>query len=83
MASDKIEAGDIKGITKGENLFEGQRVKACSVHMTRADLYFTCIVAASMKKKVSSVQFSKFMSYKPTFTTHFSIYNIKSYLSQL
>ena len=52
LSSDKIEAHDIKGIKKGENLQAGKRVRACSFQKTGNDLFFTGIVMASMKKKV-------------------------------
>ena len=53
LASDKVETMDIKAITKGTKLFEAEHVKACSIHKTQQDIYFTGIVAASMKKKVN------------------------------
>ena len=52
LASDQIANDDIKAIQKGDKLFEGKRVKSCSVHRTQQDLYITGIVTASMKKKV-------------------------------
>ena len=53
LATDKQESGDAKAIEKGKQLIQSNRVKACSVHMTRQDIYLTGIVSAAMKTKVT------------------------------
>ena len=43
---------DVKAIEKGTLLVESQRVEACSISMSRTDIYISGIVRAAMKKKV-------------------------------
>ena len=54
-AIDNLNAGDIKGITKGRLLLESERVEAGSFTQSnnKTEYFFTAIVAAAMKKKVS------------------------------
>lgn len=55
ITSDSQATSDVKALEKGKLLFESKRVEACSVHVTRTDLFFTGLVRAAMKKKVSNV----------------------------
>ncbi|XP_048253634.1 uncharacterized protein LOC124152775 isoform X1 [Haliotis rufescens] len=52
-AVDKLCMSDLKALEKGKLMFESKRIDACSVHISQGDLYFTGIVKAPMKKKVS------------------------------
>lgn len=52
LASDSHAAADIKAIEKGKRLLEGRRVYACSIHVS-TDIFFSGIVGAAMKKKVT------------------------------
>ncbi|XP_014669636.1 PREDICTED: uncharacterized protein LOC106810716 [Priapulus caudatus] len=53
QASDKQITGDLKSIEKGQLLLESRRVDACSINITRKDIFLTGIVGAAMKKKVA------------------------------
>eukprot|EP00105_Crassostrea_gigas_P029744 XP_011451771.1 PREDICTED: uncharacterized protein LOC105345344 [Crassostrea gigas] len=53
MAGDKQFTKDIKAVSKGNAMFQGNRVQACSVTVKDNSIYFTGIVGAAMKNKVS------------------------------
>lgn len=44
---------DIKAVSKGNAMFHGNRVQACSVTVKDNSIYFTGIVGAAMKNKVT------------------------------
>uniref|UniRef100_A0A8W8L374 Uncharacterized protein n=1 Tax=Magallana gigas TaxID=29159 RepID=A0A8W8L374_MAGGI len=50
---DKQFTKDIKAVSKGNAMFQGNRVQACSVTVKDNSIYFTGIVGAAMKNKVS------------------------------
>jgi len=52
-ACDSQQTGDIQALRKGRLLLESMRVDVCSVLTTDEDFYFSGIVRAAMKKKVS------------------------------
>ncbi|XP_062587298.1 uncharacterized protein LOC134248928 [Saccostrea cucullata] len=53
IAGDKQFTKDIKAVSKGSAMFQGNRVQACSVVVKENDIFFTGIVGAAMKNKVS------------------------------
>ncbi|XP_050388704.1 uncharacterized protein LOC126807882 [Patella vulgata] len=53
MVSDHGMANDLKALQKGEKLMESDRVSACSLCEIDTCIYFTGIVAAAMKKKLT------------------------------
>ena len=50
---DKLPVRDIKAVEKGKLMAESMRIQACSVRDSGAVHFFSAIVAASMKKRVS------------------------------
>lgn len=52
-ASDSHSMGDQKALAKGKLLLESLNVHACSIRPDNADVYFSGIVHASMKKSVA------------------------------
>lgn len=55
-ACDDQANGDITALEKGKILFEANRVHTCSFCSTDSDTFFSGIVRAMMKKKVSIVR---------------------------
>ena len=53
QACDKQGTGDAKSLQKGTALMEAGRIDACSIHRNTEGIFFTGIVKAAMKKKVS------------------------------
>lgn len=53
IACDAQHTGDIQALHKGKLLLESHRVEVCSVLCSNEDSFFTGIVRAAMKKKVS------------------------------
>lgn len=52
MADDREARQDIKGLKKGQDMFDGERVQACSFSQAGQHTYFSGLVKAHMKKKV-------------------------------
>ena len=52
FAGDNDAARNIKAIKNGELLYDSERILACSV-LIKDDIFFTGIVSAAMKNKVS------------------------------
>ena len=52
FVEDKEYSKDLKSISKGQLMYESQRVLACSVLMMNGGIFLTGIVGAAMKKKV-------------------------------
>ncbi|XP_046542946.1 uncharacterized protein LOC124253250 [Haliotis rubra] len=53
MAEDNQAVSDLKSMEKGARMFSANRVLACSVYFEGSSTYFSGIVGASMKNKVS------------------------------
>ena len=53
QACDKQGTGDAKSLQKGTALMEAGKIDACSIHRNTEGIFFTGIVKAAMKKKVS------------------------------
>lgn len=49
---DRQCTGDLKALVKGQDMFDSNKVLACSICIEE-DIYLTGIVGASMKQKVS------------------------------
>ena len=54
FAGDNDAARNIKAIKNGELLYDSERILACSV-LIKDDIFFTGIVSAAMKNKVSCI----------------------------
>lgn len=53
MAGEKQFTTDIKAVSKGNSMFQGNRVQTCSVTVKDNSIYFTGIVGTAMKYKGS------------------------------
>lgn len=49
---DRQASGDLKALQKGRDLYQGNRILACSVYVTVDSIFLSGIVGAAMKKKV-------------------------------
>ncbi|XP_071150729.1 uncharacterized protein [Mytilus edulis] len=53
LAGDKQCAADIKALTKGQLMYDSNRVQACSINFKDTNIFLSGIVGAAMKQKVS------------------------------
>uniref|UniRef100_A0A8W8MGU3 Uncharacterized protein n=1 Tax=Magallana gigas TaxID=29159 RepID=A0A8W8MGU3_MAGGI len=59
MAGEKQFTKDIKAVSKGNGMFQGNRMQACSVPLKDNSIFFTGIVGTAMKNKVAAVDHYK------------------------
>lgn len=52
ITGDKQCAADIKALTKGQLMYDSNRVQACSINFKDTNIFLSGIVGAAMKQKV-------------------------------